>query len=1201
MGVDTKSQYLSAVDSQQPAAKDERSQAEIESLPEITKSVRKMFESGNVISTEKSAAETSDEIQRGTAKSLLNQWTKIGIDGTTTSTSGPPSMKPTYELAPGSGVFENEPATLDGVIRASDQTDEQVIQRGLTKSLLGQWNTISVQDNKPTHNKNGPSKFKPTYEASASSGVFENEPTRLEGVVRENDGNVEGEQIQRGYTKSLLSQWQNKGTEEQKYPTKRPIRIAEAEGRIAENEPVRRTDVVRADDAPSSEGEQVRRGHAKCLVSEWKTKGKDEFVTERKIINVAEGEGKVLESEPIRRTDVVREDDPTAEEGEQIQRGSTRMLLDQWKNIGTATRQYSSKERTPIVLTETDGRVVENEPAPRRTDIAREDDPGLAEGEQIQRGMARSLMNQWKSIGSVDAVNCRKERTPINVNEGEGKVLENEPVRRTDVVRADDENFEEVKIQRGTTRNLLSQWKNKSNDDFRSSRKSIILDEDEGRIAENEPEARRTDVAREDYAEGEQVERGLAKNRLSQWQNKATEQYKIEKKPIVLAEGEGYVAENEPAQQRSDVIREDDSPGEQVQRGITKSRLSQWKTIGTEEYKQPKRTIVVAEGEERIAENEPVKRTDVVRADDIIPGDEPQVKRGTTKSLLNQWKTKGTEDVRTERKPIILAEDEGRVLESEPVRLQGVVRADDATSDEVVLKRGTTKSLLNQWKNKPNEETKLERRPIILAEGEGTVAENEPAAQRQDVIRASEYVPDEQVVTRGFARSLRAQWINKGTEEFHKERTPIILNEAEGKIAENDPIRRTDVVRADDADGVEGEPLIQRGTTKSLLNRWSGANFDTEVRSETRKPIVIAEDEGRILENEPVRRNDVVHADDDPDGSGEILVRRGLAKNLANEWKIKGSEEFVIERKAINVCEGEGTVSENEPVRREDVFREDFDVEQERIQKGLTKSLLGQWKKIGTEEVIVERKPIILAEGEGKVLESEPIRRNDVVHCDDVDLSSEVVSRGITKNLLNQWVTKGSEEYVAERKVISLTEGEGRVAENEPVIRTDITRENSEQETVSIQRGIAKSLANQWKHKAEEEFTIEKKPIILAEAEGRVVENEPTVRSDLIRENDDFEDVLVQRGLAKSLATQWKHKGEEVFKIERAPIIVAEGEGKVVENEPEVRQGVVRADDVLFEGESVKRGATKNLLSQWKNKGSEEFKPQRKSIIIADK
>jgi hypothetical protein len=65
--------------------------------------------------------------------------------------------------------------------------------------------------------------------------------------------------------------------------------------------------------------------------------------------------------------------------------------------------------------------------------------------------------------------------------------------------------------------------------------------------------------------------------------------------------------------------------------------------------------------------------------------------------------------------------------------------------------------------------------------------------------------------------------------------------------------------------------------------------------------------------------------------------------------------------------------------------------------------------------------------------------------------------------------------------------------------------------------------------------------------------------------------------------------------------VVAEGEGTVAESEPVRREDVVRADDIYSEGDTIQQGTTRNLLSQWKNKGTEEFQPQRKSIIIADK
>jgi len=47
-------------------------------------------------------------------------------------------------MTPGSGVFENEPVRQDGVIRSGEQRaeDEAAVQRGMTKSLLSQWQNM---------------------------------------------------------------------------------------------------------------------------------------------------------------------------------------------------------------------------------------------------------------------------------------------------------------------------------------------------------------------------------------------------------------------------------------------------------------------------------------------------------------------------------------------------------------------------------------------------------------------------------------------------------------------------------------------------------------------------------------------------------------------------------------------------------------------------------------------------------------------------------------------------------------------------------------------------------------------------------------------------------------------------------------------------------------------------------------------------
>jgi len=542
---------------------------------------------------------------------------------------------------------------------------------------------------------------------------------------------------------------------------------------------------------------------------------------------------------------------------------------------------------------------------------------------------------------------------------------------------------------------------------------------------------------------------------------------------------------------------------------------------------------VIAEDKGSVAENEPVRRSDVVHYDDTETTE--KVQKGLAKNLKAQWITKGSEQYQKEKKPIVIAEGEGTVAENQPVTRSDVVHS-DYVDDKDQVQRGITKNLREQWLTKGSEEFRIDKAPIVLAEGEGTVAENKPV-RRSDVVHYDDLEAVEQVQL-GITKNLRAQWMTKGSEEYHKKKAPIVVAEDEGKVAENEPIKRSGVVHSDDI-CEEGE-FVQRGTAKSLLNRWSNPATDQPVIE--RRPIVVAEDEGRVLESEPTRRTDVVHADD---VEAEMdVVQKGTTKSLLSQWKCKGTEEFKTERKVINVAEAEGKVAENEPLRRSDVVHaDDVFPEQDQVQRGMAKSLTTQWSKKGTEEFKVERKPIVLAEAEGKIAESDPIRRDDVIHYDDLDTSGENVSKGLTRNLLSQWAVKGSEEFVVERKRIIVAEGEGKIAENEPITRTDVVRADD----------------------------------CLAEGEE------------------------VQKGMAKSLVSQWKHKGEEEFQAERKPIVLAEVEGQVVENEPTVRTDVVRSDEISTEGETIRRGTTRTLLTQWKTKGTEEYKPQRKTIIIEDK
>jgi len=1144
------------------------------------------------------SVEISDEIQRGLTSSLLSQWTRIGTTADRESLVDKPAFRLAYDAAPGSGIFESEPVSQqDGVVRAVDNVHEERIQRGLTTSLLRQWSNVGKDEPRP---RNGPMKKPPTYEQVPGSGVFENEPTRIEGVIRESDATDESDQIRHGMTRSLLRQWQKQGSQQAAGAgsVRRVITVAEGEGAVSENEPAeRRSDVIRCDD-DSVDDEQLAmlRGMARTLLGEWKNKGVvSEPASSRQQaarIVVAEDEGSVSENQPTaRRSDVVHADDDSAENDE-IRRGTTRSLLDQWQHIGSGGEAGSSPRgrRAVIVLDEGDGRVAESEPAAQRTDVVRCDE-FVEDRDDVAAGFTRSLVGQWKNRGSEEQQGGSGRRAPVVVNDAEGTVAESQPTsHRDDVARENDDGFADTEqIERGSTRTLRSQWQNRASQEFRADRRPIVLAEAEGTVSENEP-APRPDVTREadGEPETEQVRAGTTRSLLSQWSAKGTEEFRAERRPIVVAEAEECVSENEPVK-RTDVVHADDVVDTtSVERGTTRSLLSQWSSKGSEEFRADRSPIVVAEDEGRVSESEPAARPEgVVRSGDDTDGD--VLMKGFTKSLLTQWKNKPHEEVRVEKKRIVIQEDEGTIAESTPTVREDVVRCDDVETADDKVQKGFTKNLKQQWMTKGSEKFKIEKQPINVAEGEGTVSENEPI-KRSGVIHSDDLEPEETVQS-GITKNLRAQWMTKSSEEFRKEKKVIVIAEDEGSVAENAPVKRSDVVHADDV--VENEQ-VQRGITKNLKAQWMTKG--SEKFKIERQPINIAEGEGTVAENEPIKRSDVIRSDDlEP----EETVQSGITKNLRAQWMTKGSEEFRKENKVIVIAEDEGSVAESEPVRRSDIIHAYDIVENDQVQRGITKNLKAQWMTKGSEKFKIERQPINIAEGDGTVAENEPIKRSDVIHSDDLEPEETVLS-GITKNLRAQWMTKGSEEFRKEKKVIVIAEDEGSVAENEPVRRSDIIHADDLLDNDQVQRGITKNLKAQWMSKGSEKFTIDKEPINVAEAEGTVSENDPIRRSDVVHCDDVEDSEQLQKGITKNLRAQWMTKGSEEFQAKRSPIVVAEDEGTVSENDPVRRSDVVHSDDFETTSQQVQKGFAKTLRTQWLAKGSEQYQKEKKAIVVAE-
>jgi hypothetical protein len=187
----------------------------------------------------------------------------------------------------------------------------------------------------------------------------------------------------------------------------------------------------------------------------------------------------VAENEPVRRDDVVRSDDPANpnETVELLQRGQARQLREQWATIGTSggSRDVTPKppiniyEDSPVASTGSSG-VIENQPAARRTDVVREDDEVDADLLALRRGNVsgggtRQVRGYWTAPRQEQSVVSREKLelealkasgTWATGSDAAGAVFENEPVRLQGVVRAGDPVDTGPTVERGIAKQLVN-------------------------------------------------------------------------------------------------------------------------------------------------------------------------------------------------------------------------------------------------------------------------------------------------------------------------------------------------------------------------------------------------------------------------------------------------------------------------------------------------------------------------------------------------------------------------------------------------------------------------------------------------------------------------------------------------------------------------------------------------------------------------
>ena len=306
---------------------------------------------------------------------------------------------------------------------------------------------------------------------------------------------------------------------------------------------------------------------------------------------------------------------------------------------------------------------------------------------------------------------------------------------------------------------------------------------------------------------------------------------------------------------------------------------------------------------------------------------------------------------------------------------------------------------------------------------------------------------------------------------------------SESSVVENTPVRREDVVR--EADPVEEVTCLKKGFAKDLAGFWSSPKGDTCAKH-VRQPIELPKDDApSVVENNPQRLDGVVRSDDAPEDY--ISVEHGHAKMMVNLFQSK-KEEVTTKELKLDINFEEPGIYENDPQEREGIVKSSDVIDDIKVQKGVIKMITDKFLSKG-ETNLRPREVIKIEPAQGpSVIENNPEPpMADVIRSDakvDEDLPS---LHGMTKTLVHKWKTndlvntKTGNNKIDDFEAI-LKAGmaaESGVFENQPSIRTDVAREDDEQADI-IPAQKTKSTRDLWNQKINQESrSAEKAPQVM--------------------------------------------------------------------------------------------------------------------------
>ena len=542
------------------------------------------------------------------------------------------------------------------------------------------------------------------------------------------EGSKEGEQCTKGHTQSVLAAWEDKGKQLDQGARKQPITMDLAmDHSCSENQPEARPDLIRESDNISPEEAMAAMSLKDRMAMLTAEKPK-----ERKQIKLIEdGQGEVvLENEPDVRDDVVRAGDKQEEQPFQ-QPGHIKNLSSYFDSV-----VEQQAERKPIIIDRSTGpTVLESQPEQVPEGIVRSSDkPEADSAPVIERGHAAKLLDRFSNVH--DGVIGEKKPFKMELAEESGE-LESTPEVNTEVVRCVDKPVDEViPVEAGKSKKLAEQFlraAEASGEDRPSERRiSIDRNEEESCVVESTPEER-DDVVKSGGPSGWEieVERGRTRSLADTWLQAAEEctsprgpQSECTTKPAWLQEMEAAresgVYENQP-EERDDIAHGGQKDEVTLPEQHTRNLKNMWMTIEAEQNKEK-----TSDGPQVIGRR--WSRPETKTEPEPEPEPEP-TKKGRGRAKANKKKLEKSQSVDVAALPkrnfsISKKKTAGGVSAGKP-SLEPVLEPEPDPSDFMAVLRWRKKK--KQW-----EEEKAQREAMAAELEEQNVREEEKRRKSKD-------------------------------------------------------------------------------------------------------------------------------------------------------------------------------------------------------------------------------------------------------------------------------------------------------------------------------------------------------------------------------------------------------------------------------------------------------------------------------------